>query len=65
MIFALSARSGPRPRKPLLFVGRLDDVPTNGLQLIGEIIQIYDNHGFATEVLWRRCGIRCTCTRPR
>jgi transaldolase len=33
------------------FVGRLDDIATSGMQLIGEIVEIYDNYEFATEVL--------------
>ena len=33
------------------FVGRLDDISTSGMQLIGQIVEIYDNYDFATEVL--------------
>ncbi len=33
------------------FIGRLDDVSNDGLQLIGDILQIYENYGFPTEVL--------------
>ncbi len=33
------------------FVGRLDDVATDGMQLISEILEIYDHYGFETEVL--------------
>jgi transaldolase len=33
------------------FVGRLDDVATSGMGLIEEIVQIYDNYEFGTEVL--------------
>jgi transaldolase len=33
------------------FIGRLDDIATDGMQLIRDIVQIYDNYGFATEVL--------------
>ncbi|MCX6826307.1 MAG: fructose-6-phosphate aldolase [candidate division Zixibacteria bacterium] len=33
------------------FVGRLDDISQNGMDLIGQIIQIYGNYGFNTEVL--------------
>ena len=32
-------------------MGRLDDVSTDGLQLIEQIVQIYDNYGYETEVL--------------
>lgn len=33
------------------FVGRLDDIATSGMQLIQQIVQIYENYDFATEVL--------------
>ena len=33
------------------FVGRLDDIATNGMQLIQEIVEIYANYPFTTEVL--------------
>jgi transaldolase len=33
------------------FVGRLDDVSQNGLGLISEIMTIYDNYGYATEII--------------
>jgi len=33
------------------FVGRLDDVATSGMALIEEIVEIYDNYEFTTEVL--------------
>jgi transaldolase len=33
------------------FVGRLDDVSTNGMTLVREIIQIYQNYGYKTQVL--------------
>ena len=45
----LAAKAGATYISP--FVGRLDDVSTNGMQLIGEIVQIYDNYGYETEVL--------------
>jgi transaldolase len=45
----LAAKAGASFISP--FVGRLDDVSTNGMQLIQEIVQIYDNYGFSTEVL--------------
>jgi transaldolase len=32
-------------------LGRLDDVSTDGLALIEQIVQIYDNYGMETEVL--------------
>jgi transaldolase len=33
------------------FVGRLDDVATDGMKLIAEIVQIYQNYDYDTEVL--------------
>jgi transaldolase len=33
------------------FLGRLDDIGDNGLRLLEEIIAIYDNYGWKTEVL--------------
>jgi len=33
------------------FVGRLDDVSHTGMDLIAQIVQIYGNYGFGTEVL--------------
>ena len=45
----LAAKAGANYISP--FIGRLDDISTNGTQLIRDIVQIYDNYGFATEVL--------------
>lgn len=45
----LAAKAGATFISP--FVGRLDDVSTNGMQLIREIVEIYDNYAFPTEVL--------------
>ncbi len=33
------------------FVGRLDDIATSGMDLIRQIVEIYGNYGFETEVL--------------
>jgi transaldolase len=33
------------------FVGRLDDIATSGMELIGQIVNIYENYNFSTEVL--------------
>ena len=33
------------------FVGRLDDIATSGMNLISDIVQIFDNFDFTTEVL--------------
>src|SRR5256885_10709197 len=37
------------------FVGRLDDIATNGMELIREIVQSYDNYDFRTEVRAASC----------
>jgi len=33
------------------FVGRLDDIATSGMNLISEIVEIFENYDFSTEVL--------------
>ena len=45
----LAAKAGAKYISP--FIGRLDDIGQNGMQLIVDIVRIYDNYGFATEVL--------------
>ena len=45
----LAAKAGASYVSP--FVGRLDDISTDGMQLIEQIVSIYDNYGFMTEVL--------------
>jgi len=45
----LAAKAGAAFISP--FVGRLDDVSHVGMDLIEQIIQIYDNYAFSTEVL--------------
>ena len=45
----LAAKAGASYVSP--FVGRLDDVSTNGLDLIQQIRIIFDNYGFETEIL--------------
>jgi len=45
----LAAKAGATYISP--FVGRLDDVSTDGMELISDILEIYDNYGFETEVL--------------
>ena len=49
----LAAKAGATFVSP--FVGRLDDIATNGMELIREIIEIYDNYEFTTEVLVASC----------
>ena len=45
----LAAKAGANYVSP--FIGRLDDISTDGLGLISEIRVIYDNYGFSTEIL--------------
>lgn len=45
----LAAKAGANYISP--FIGRLDDIGQDGMQLIRDIVQIYDNYGYATEVL--------------
>ncbi len=33
------------------FVGRLDDIGHDGMQLVAQILQIYENYGFTTQVI--------------
>lgn len=45
----LAAKAGATYVSP--FIGRLDDISTDGLNLIAEIRTIYDNYGFETQIL--------------
>lgn len=45
----IAAKAGASYVSP--FVGRLDDRSEDGMQLASQIIQIFDNYGFETEVL--------------
>jgi len=45
----LAAKNGAAYVSP--FVGRLDDIATDGMNLIAEIIEVFDVYGFDTEVL--------------
>ena len=45
----LAAKAGATYISP--FIGRLDDLSQNGMDLIADIVQIYDNYGFETQVL--------------
>ena len=45
----LVAKAGATYVSP--FVGRLDDISTNGMELIRQIIQIYKNYDYKTQVL--------------
>lgn len=45
----LAAKAGATFISP--FVGRLDDINTDGMELIADIREIYDNYGFETQIL--------------
>ncbi|MHA1128118.1 MAG: fructose-6-phosphate aldolase [Alphaproteobacteria bacterium] len=45
----LAAKAGATFISP--FVGRLDDINIDGMELISEIRQMYDNYGFDTQIL--------------
>lgn len=45
----LAAKAGATYISP--FLGRIDDVSWDGMELIGQLRTIYDNYGFETEVL--------------
>lgn len=45
----IAAKAGATYISP--FVGRLDDIGHSGMQLIDQIVRIYDNYGYETEVL--------------
>ena len=45
----LAAKAGAAYVSP--FIGRLDDISTDGLNLIAEIRHVYDNYGYKTEIL--------------
>ncbi|HET7619622.1 MAG TPA: fructose-6-phosphate aldolase [Vicinamibacterales bacterium] len=45
----LAAKAGASYISP--FVGRLDDVASHGMELVRDIVEIYDNYEFPTEVL--------------
>lgn len=45
----LAAKAGATYISP--FIGRIDDRSGDGMQVIADIVQIYENYGFTTEVL--------------
>ena len=45
----LAAKAGATFISP--FIGRLDDINLDGLELISDIRQVYDNYGFETQIL--------------
>jgi transaldolase len=49
----LAAKAGATYVSP--FVGRLDDIASNGMGIVKEIVEIYDNYAYKTEVLVASC----------
>jgi transaldolase len=45
----LAAKAGTRYVSP--FVGRLDDIGHEGMNLVEEIVTVFDNYGFDTEII--------------
>ncbi len=45
----MAAKAGARYVSP--FVGRLDDIAHDGMELVEQILTIYDNYGYETEVI--------------
>jgi len=45
----LAAKAGATMVSP--FVGRLDDIGSDGMAMVNEVVQVYRNYDFATEVL--------------
>jgi len=45
----LAAKAGASYVSP--FVGRLDDISSTGMELVEQIVTIYDNYGYETEVI--------------
>jgi len=45
----LAAKAGANFVSP--FIGRLDDIGHEGMQIISDIVEIFDNYGYPTEVI--------------
>ncbi len=45
----LAAKAGSRYVSP--FVGRLDDISSDGMALVGQLVSIFDNYAFETEII--------------
>src|SRR6187399_2208902 len=45
----LAAKAGASYVSP--FIGRLDDIGQDGMEMIGQLVKIYNNYGFETEIL--------------
>lgn len=49
----LAAKAGATYASP--FIGRLDDISHDGMELIADLVTIYENFGFETQVLAASC----------
>ena len=45
----IAAKAGAAYVSP--FVGRLDDISTRGMEIVGDIVTIYSNYGYETEII--------------
>lgn len=45
----IAAKAGATYISP--FIGRIDDIASNGMELIQQVVQIYENYGYETQVL--------------
>ncbi|ACM22564.1 Transaldolase [Thermotoga neapolitana DSM 4359] len=45
----LAAKAGATYVSP--FIGRMDDLSNDGMRMLAEIVEIYDNYGFETEII--------------
>ena len=45
----LAAKAGASYISP--FIGRIDDISSDGMQVIADVVQVYDNYGYETEIL--------------
>jgi transaldolase len=45
----MAAKAGASFISP--FIGRLDDIASDGMEVVEEIIEIYDNYGYETEII--------------
>ena len=59
----MAAKAGATYASP--FVGRLDDLAETGMGLIEEIVQIYGNYGYTTEVIVASVRNPSMCLIPR
>ena len=59
----LAAKAGATFISP--FIGRLDDINLDGMELIADIREIYDNYGFETQFWPPRSARLITCRMPQ